>query len=210
MDQKDYWDQAADAKEFSTEIKMDFFRRYAPLEASVLEVGCGYGRVLAGLWAAGYKNLIGVDFSGRMIQRGRQNHRQLDLRIMTKQKLDFADQTFDALLLIAVLTCIPDDEDQANLLRECRRVLKPGGLLVVNDFLLNNDQRNLERYQAYPEPAPYGVFALPDGARLRHHDPAWVAESLAAFQQLHYEEVSHRTMNGHQSRGYHYFGRRRA
>jgi ubiquinone/menaquinone biosynthesis C-methylase UbiE len=35
----------------------------------------------------------------------------------------------DLVLLFAVLTCIPLDEDQRDLLREISRVLHPGGLL---------------------------------------------------------------------------------
>ena len=48
--------------------------------------------------------------------------------------LPFADGQFDAVVLFAVLTCIADDAAQRDLIAELRRVLQPGGLLLVSDY----------------------------------------------------------------------------
>ena len=54
---------------------------------------------------------------------------------------------------------------------EIRRVLRPGGILYVNDFLLFTDDRNKARYEKFNNKyGEYGVFELPEGAVCRHHD----------------------------------------
>jgi len=52
------------------------------------------------------------------------------------QKLPYPDQTFDAAYLISVLGEIPD---AGVALRELRRVLKPGGRLVIGELLIDPD-----------------------------------------------------------------------
>ena len=113
----------------------------------------------------------------------------------------------DAVLLFAVLTCIWEDSDQKALVREIERVLKPGGVLYVNDFLINQDERNKKRYTEYaPRYGTYGVFELPEGAVLRHHDEAWIQNLLSGFETLRYEHLSFTTMNGNRSNGFYFLG----
>lgn len=208
MNSREYWNAAASDREFSTPLPPTL-TRLVSRDALILDLGCGYGRSLAELRQAGYENLIGVDFSEKMIERGRAQYPGLDLRVKGDARLDFPDETFGAVLLLAVLTCVIRNQDQLELLAEASRVLKPGGFICVNDFLLNQDRRNLARYQEYLDKYQiYGVFELPDGARLRHHDPGWVEASLVSFEKVFWEEVIFPTMNGNYSRGYHFIGRK--
>lgn len=208
MEQKEYWDQAASEKEFTTPFQAEQFSRYVKKEHTILDVGCGYGRTLAELRQNGYENLIGLDFSEKMIQRGRHLFPQLDLRTMKSGKIELPDQSVDAVILFAVLTCIQKDTDQQILIREIRRVLKPGGILYVNDFLLNTDERNVSRYQKFQRKyGTYGIFELPEGAVCRHHSEAWIKELLSDFQALIYERLIFTTMNGHRSNGFYFIGK---
>lgn len=175
----------------------------------MLDYGCGYGRTLRELARAGFVNLVGVDFSEAMLARARLAVPQAALARNDGHSLPFQDDCFDAVLLFAVLTCIPDDDAQRLLLAEVKRVLRPAGLLYVSDLLVNNDQRNRERYSQYAEAyGCCGVFELPEGVVVRHHSKEWIKELTSPFQQLEYEPFTVTTMNGNASAAFQYLGRK--
>lgn len=207
--QRAYWNGLADTKEFTTPFQADIFTRLVPRDAAIVDVGCGYGRTLAELRDAGYTRLLGLDISERLIDRGQALHPDLDLRVQASPRLDLPDASRDAALVFAVLTCMVDDEDQRRLIAEIRRVLKPGGILYVNDFLLNSDARNRGRYARYPDKTrAHGCFVLPEGAELRHHDETWIRQLLSGFETLVWQTTVYPTMNGHCSNGFYWFGRK--
>jgi len=112
-------------------------------------------------------------------------------------------------LLFAVLTCIPDSNAQRMLLAEAGRVLRRGGLVYVSDLLLNSDPRNCERYQQFAEAyGCYGVFELPEGIVVRHHQREWIEEITSSFQKLEFEPFTVTTMNGNSSAAFQYLGRK--
>lgn len=207
MEQRQYWNKVAEKKEFTTPFQTDEFEKYVKKDSVILDVGCGYGRTLAQLYDNGYKNLIGIDFARNMIERGREQFPYLDLRVKEDERIALPDNSVDAVILFAVLTCIVNNEEQRGLIAEIRRVLKPGGILYVNDFLLNMDERNELRYSEYAEKyGTYGVFELPEGALLRHHDEKWLEELFQPFEKKSYEQRIFTTMNGNKSNGFFYIG----
>jgi SAM-dependent methyltransferase len=209
MDHKLYWNNAAPIKEFTTPFQMDIFQKQVNTNADILDIGCGYGRTLNELYHNGYKNTIGIDFSEKMIEKGRTLYPHLRFEIMENGKIKYPENTFDAVVLLAVLTCIITNEDQLALLNEIKRILKPDGVIYINDFLLNNDERNRKRYAEYEvKYKNYGVFELPEGAVLRHHNKIWVKKSLEIFKELEFQEIEYITMNGNNSNGYYYFGKK--
>jgi len=209
--QKDYWNSVADTKEFTTPMQSAAFIRYVSMNAAILDIGCGYGRTLRELYELGYRNLTGIDFSERLIERGRHLFPFLNLEVQNENTINLPDASVDAVLLCALLTCISSDEDQEFLRNEVLRVLRPGGILYVNDFLLNTDERNKKRYEAaLPKHKIYGVFELSEGAVLRHHDIRYVETFFAPFEQIEFESLTYKTMNGHTSNGYYFIGRKKS
>lgn len=211
MKQQDYWDNVSEKKEFTTPFQADDFSKYVKQESYILDVGCGYGRTLNELYHSGYQNLIGIDFSSGMIERGKEQFPYLDLRVKKEaDKIALPDASVDAVILFAVLTCIRTNEEQEQLLSEIKRVLKPNGILYVNDFLLNTDERNLSRYAKYKEIyGVYGVFELPEGAICRHHDESWIKQLLNDFSELEYNHLTFTTMNGNKSNGFYFIGEKK-
>ena len=207
MRQKEYWDSVSEKKEFTAPFQAEEFAEYVKQDSCILDVGCGYGRTMNELYQRGYRNLTGIDFSAGMIERGKVQFPYLDLRVKEDERIDLPDKSVDAVILFAVLTCIRTDEEQKKLIAEIQRVLKPRGILYVNDFLLNTDERNVSRYEKYWKTyGIYGVFELLEGAVCRHHNEAWIRQLLNPFSQLEYSHLTFTTMNGHQSNGFYFIG----
>ncbi len=95
----------------------------------ILEVGCGKGRnaeVLKKRWKA---DVVGIDLDQETIETAKRLHPSVEFRVMSLELLDFPDQSFDRLYAIDVLEHVDDLEKSAN---EIVRVIKPGGVLVIN------------------------------------------------------------------------------
>lgn len=207
MQLRDYWDSVSGTKQFTTPFQADVFEQYVNTDGRILDVGCGYGRILNELYHMGYKNLTGIDFSTGMIERGKRQFPHLTLLVKEDESIDFPDSHFDAVILFAVLTCIPSDYEQRKLISEIKRVLKPGGILYINDFLLNTDERNISRYQKYANQYEnYGIFELAEGATLRHHSEDYIHELTTSFETKQFKHLTFKTMNGNISNGFFYIG----
>ena len=201
----EYWDDAAKQKKFPTPFNIEEFERFVPKEMYVLDVGCGYGRTLDELYNRGFKNLTGIDYSQRMVERGLKERPYLNLIKTDGDSIPFPDNKFDAVLLISVLTSNVKNEEQENMISEISRVLKDGGILYLTDFLINSDKRNLGRYQKYKDKyGIYGIFELPEGAVLRHHTEEHILELTKDFNKMVFEKTVFDTMNGHKSNGFYY------
>ncbi len=179
------------------------FSQHVPKGAHILDFGCGYGRTLMELKGAGYSKLSGIDFSETLIERAWTVDPALDLIAYPGGSLPFEDRSFDAALMLGVFTCMSETKMQAKILIDLKRVLKPGGYLYVNDFLLNRDKRNLDRYAEGKEKhGIYGIFDVDDGGTMRHHDRNHMEALFFDFKTIAFEEVVYKTMHGHESRGF--------
>jgi ubiquinone/menaquinone biosynthesis C-methylase UbiE len=206
--QTHYWDSVAGGKRFSHPLHLAWLKRHIRPEARILDFGCGYGRTLSALIRAGYENVIGVDFSFRMLTCCRSRLPHVRLAQNDGQTIPLQKRSVDIVLLFAVLTCVPQNEDQCNLLSEIRRVLCPGGLLYISDLLLNRNPRNVKRYERFAQQyGIYGTFELSDGVVMRHHQKEWIEALTASFVQLEFEPLVVTTMNGNKSAAFQYLGR---
>ena len=93
MKQREYWDRVSEEKEFTTPFQTKAFGKYVKKKDRILDVGCGYGRTLNELQQEGFCNLVGIDFSAGMIERGRQQFPDLDLRVKESETIDLPDQS---------------------------------------------------------------------------------------------------------------------
>lgn len=207
-DQRGYWDRGA-TKTFTHPLSGDFLAALQPGDR-ILDYGCGYGRSLAQLADLGFGNSVGVDFSGEMIARGHREHPRLELRHITQTVVDEPEASFDAAMILAVLTCIVADDQQKAVLREIRRLLRPGGVLFISDMPLQDDDRNRARYAASVGQGPYGTFDTGDGGTVRHHGDDHMHSWLNGFEPISSKRVDLTTMHGNPATGVQFVARRLA
>lgn len=201
--QSGYWDAVGRKKTFAHPLLFNELEKYVNRRSSILDYGCGYGRTLRKLHERGFSNLSGIDYSSKMIERAKAENPFAQYEKNSGWEVPFPSETFDAVLLLAVLTGNPRSEDQARLFQELKRTLKPGGILYLSDCLINHDdRRNRERYKRFqPKYRCYGVFDLADGGTMRHHSLAYLEGLARDFQALLEEKFRVKTMNGHNARG---------
>jgi 2-polyprenyl-3-methyl-5-hydroxy-6-metoxy-1,4-benzoquinol methylase len=101
-----------------------FFLKSKP-HGRLLELGCGSGAMLKSMKELGWQ-VEGVDFDPAAVEQARERGITVHLGTLTDQK--FPDETFDAITASHFIEHIPDP---LGMLQECRRLLKPGGLLVI-------------------------------------------------------------------------------
>jgi SAM-dependent methyltransferase len=118
----------------------DVLDRYDWKGKHVLEVGCGQGAVLNHLGAHG-ADVVGIDMSAASARRALAGARELSqadrvhASVGDAENLPFADATFDAAVSFGVLHHTPDT---ARGIAEIRRVVKPGGVVIVMLYRTGN------------------------------------------------------------------------
>jgi ubiquinone/menaquinone biosynthesis C-methylase UbiE len=96
----------------------------------LLDVGCGNGNLLA-LLNDGVRNLAGADMAPEMIKHARAKlGDRVDLKVSDSESLPWSAGHFDAITCTDSFHHYPSPR---KVLFEMRRILKPGGYLVIAD-----------------------------------------------------------------------------
>lgn len=93
---------------------------------AVLDYGCGYGDLTAAI--ARTRPVRGVDVDPARVAFAAAEYAPVVFEACRPDGLDFPDASFDAVVSSVVIPFVPDP---AAYLRECRRVLRPGGHLIL-------------------------------------------------------------------------------
>ncbi|MFM9370627.1 class I SAM-dependent methyltransferase [Streptomyces sp. Da 82-17] len=121
----------------------------------ILDAGCGSGPLTAALRERG-ADVTGIDASAGMLALARKRlGDDVDLRrVDLREQLPFEDGEFDAVVASLVLHYL---EDWAPTLGEMRRVLRPGGRLIVSvqhpfvDYAIQNPRPDYHATTSYSE-----------------------------------------------------------
>jgi SAM-dependent methyltransferase len=92
-------------------------------DARILDIGCGQGGLICTLFNLGFEHVTGVDkFVSREIDYG------YGVKVLKKDLSDLSTQSYNLLILHHVLEHM---DEQLKELKECYRLLKKGGVLLV-------------------------------------------------------------------------------
>jgi len=195
-----HWNLIAGKKEFTSDLDVEKLFQYVEKDASILDYGCGYGRLMPAVTKKNEVVYVGFDPAVKMIDEARSRYPDIAFH----SDFDSLGEStppngFDSILLISVLTAVPSNLQQKEIIDNICALLKPKGILIVNDFIVNRDQRNLDRYAETRSKHnyPYGVFELDNGMLLRHHTEIYLHTLMEdCFDVLSFENGVFKTMNG--------------
>lgn len=98
----------------------------------VLDLGCGYGRFIPVLETVGITDFVGLDYSPNMIEEGRRQYPNADLRVgdMCALSETFEPSMFDAVFAIAsIMHVLPEKMPQV--VEGLRLIMKSGAIGFV-------------------------------------------------------------------------------
>ncbi len=131
-----------------------------PVDARILDVPCGWGRHTA-LFAEAGLDAFGADISTDLLARAEPDVRPRRARYAAAdvRSLPFADASFDAVVnVFTSLGLFLDDAEDVRALTEARRVLAPGGALLLE---------SMHRDEVIAAYAERDRWRLPDGTEIR-------------------------------------------
>jgi ubiquinone/menaquinone biosynthesis C-methylase UbiE len=106
------------------------FAGFLPKNSKVLDVGCGAGVTVAKFLVEAGFEVVGIDFSEKMLKLARKNVPQATFVRKDMTKMDFADDSFDGLTafysVIHVLR-----EKHSLLFKSFNRILRPDGIMLL-------------------------------------------------------------------------------
>jgi ubiquinone/menaquinone biosynthesis C-methylase UbiE len=110
-------------------------------ERTILEVGCGSGAWIQQFirWGANPGHVTGIDLRADVLARGRANlPAAVRLEQANAAALPLAPGQFDIVLQSTMFTSVLDPQLRRQIAAEMLRVLKPNGVILWYDFLVNN------------------------------------------------------------------------
>ena len=121
--------------------ELGFLFRDVEKGEQVLDLGCGNGRYFDFLKDKDVK-YQGVDFSKALIDLAKEKYPQADFLAADAFNLPFSDNFFDKIYSIAVFHHIPSTELRLEFLKEAKRVLKPGGKIILTVWKFGSGKRS--------------------------------------------------------------------
>ncbi len=152
----------------------------------VLDVGCANGYSTVQFAYQKNVTILGVDYIPEMIEQARRRLSVLESRLLGKVEFKTGDVTslqvptgvYDTVISIRVIINLAEWDLQVKGLRECARVLKPGGKLLLSEATLQG-WHHLNKFRR-----EWGLTDIPMPAFNHYLDQDQVIEALAPEMEL--------------------------
>ena len=172
--QQHAWAQVANHVDFTLKPDIELFASRVPCDGTILDYGCGYGRICNDLYDHGYKKTVGIDTSAEMIARGRRTYPHLSLREISDHFIPYPADHFDGIVVCAVLTCIPASSQRRAVIHEIARALKPNGTAYILEF-------HITEFVDYDGE---GTFLSSQGVRMKHFSKRGLKDELSSLDLI--------------------------
>jgi len=106
----------------------ELYRFYIAPNLRVLEIGCGEGHLLA---SVNPSRGVGIDFSGEMIKRAKEDHPELEFIHADAHDLSLLDETFDVIILSDLVN---DLWDVQRAFEQLKHLCTPRTRIIVNFY----------------------------------------------------------------------------
>jgi len=126
-----------------------YLKRRYKLYGKILDVGSGEGEF------KGAFEKIGLDYDAIDVQPKRDFIKKCDI---TQQRFPFNDNSFDVVFMRNVLEHINKGRETEHAIKEIKRVLKPGGKIIVMTENWDTNVKNF--YDTYDHVSPYTLKSL--------------------------------------------------
>lgn len=113
-----------------------------PTGSRLLDIGCGCGKTVEFLSAECGMAALGIDISRELIAKAKARNSALDVRVGSVYNLPYPDSSMDGVLTECVFTLF---EHKPRALEQIRRVLVPGGRLVISDLYIRENAQAFAR-----------------------------------------------------------------
>ena len=139
----DRFSSSSEIKEYRKRVKsglLSWEKRVSKLFMStpgrLLDIGCGGGREAMALSAFGHE-VIGIDISKAQVESAgmtaKKLEKRIEFRLCSGVDLDFEDDYFNYIVIWGqAFGNVPTQENRLHLLKECLRVLKHPGRLIIS------------------------------------------------------------------------------
>lgn len=162
---------------------------------SLMDIGCGNGRLLEHLERAGYTldHYLGTDSSSGMIREARSLHPEYvfdmcDMRDIGRHRDDTL--RYDALILLASYHHLTTREDRAQVLHDAKKILKPSGYIYMTNWNL------LEQPRYTSSHVGGGDYQIKIGSHTRYYHSFTLDELSHLYSEAGYEILEHRVFDG--------------
>lgn len=158
---------AYDAMDFS-EVNQDFANlvvsTYPASTARVLDLGTGTARIP--IFVSEQRpewEIIATDLAPSMLAVGQKNvdtagfHDQIKLQLADSKNLGFGDRTFDVIMSNSLIHHLPDP---LPCFQEIRRLLKPGGAIILRDLFRPDSAATIDEIIAGVDDADFDAHQL--------------------------------------------------
>ena len=131
-----YWQENTKNQEQSCYNLMEKLLAFIPeKQGNILDVGCGLGattKYLLNFYSP--DNVVGINISPQQLEQAKINAPNCQFMLMDAVAMDFEDNSFDNIICVEAAFYF---DTRKRFLQEAKRVLKPGGNLIMSDLVFD-------------------------------------------------------------------------